>query len=93
MNGCNPQTRNRVPLPTLGRVAALGNYVFMESCNKDEKFTNVAEKANKNHAKGPEKLQRKAAAKDNGDSKHKVYMADRDFTRCCRTRMKMLLQD
>lgn len=65
----------------------------MESCNKDEEFTNVAEKANKNHAKGPEKLQRKAVAKDNGDSKHEVSVADRNLTRCCRMRIKMLLQD
>lgn len=90
---CNPQIRNRVLLPTLGGVAALGNYVFMESCNKDEKFMNMAEKANKNHSRGPEKLQRKAVAKDNGDSKHEVPVADRNFTRCCRMRMKMLLQD
>lgn len=34
-----------------GRVAGLGNYIFMEGCNKDEKYINMAEKANKNHAK------------------------------------------
>lgn len=93
MNCCNPQIRNRVLLPALGRVAASGNYIFMESCNKEEKFTNMAEKASKNHGQGPEKLQRKAVAKDNGDSKHEVSVADRNFTRCCRMRMKMLLHD
>lgn len=89
----NPQMRNRVLLPTLARVAFIGNYVLMESCNKDEKFMNKAEKANKNHAKGPEKFQRKAVAKDNGDSKRKVSVADRNFTRCCGMRTKILLQD
>lgn len=32
----------------------------MESCKKDDKLMNVAEKANKNHDEGPEKLQMKA---------------------------------
>lgn len=27
----------------------------MENCNKDEKLRNMTEKANKNHAKAPEK--------------------------------------
>lgn len=93
MNCYNPQMRNRVLLPTLDRGAALGNYFIIKICNKDEKFTNMAKKANKNHAKGPEKLQRKAVAENNGDSKHRVCVADRNFTRCFRMRMKMLLRD
>lgn len=59
----------------------------MENCNKDEKFRNMTEKVNKNHAKAPEKarprvkLSTSLIAKTKGYSKHKVCMADKNFTR------------